>query len=155
MYQAEIVAEALNFARTVVGHDALGGAAPQQQQPEVAQAIRVAVQERGGPLCAALLHGMVSTFDPDTMADVAIVVRMLLVHMDAASVQVWLGAAIEALDVSLVPLAEKHKAMAALQAALAAGKLDEVRPALQVLYGASRKSRERDRLDRQSSLLDQ
>lgn len=164
MYQASIISAAIEFLRSVVGHDAMEAAHPgsgprtmsQEQANQYAMAIRSVLEEQGAALTQALLLGMVATFEPDSLPTVVVLIRLLAANLGSAQpVQVWLTQALGSVSDQVVSTAEKQRCLTAMETAIASGNLDGLKPALQGLYGASRKSRERDRLERQSSLLEQ
>ena len=175
LYQANIQTAALDFLREVIGHDSLAIPASgtptrtsdglptgpaysevhREHMSRLALSIRSVVDEQGQQTVTALLQGMIATFDPDTVPTVIIIFRILAVNFEAGKLQIWIGAASESLATSHVPSSETLKFQQAIQATLQSGNVDGIKPALQGLYAASRKARERDRLDRQSNLLDQ
>lgn len=175
LYQVNILSASLDFLREVIGHDSLAippSGVPnrtsdglptgpaytdvhRQEMALYAQSIRTTVEEQGLPTLSALLQGMISTFDPDTIPTVMVIFRVMAVNFDAEKLKGWIQLATENLTTSYVPLSEKQKFVQSYQNALQSRNLDAIKPALQSLYTASRKSRERDRLDRQSSFLDQ
>ncbi|MCO5588073.1 hypothetical protein L7F22_042028 [Adiantum nelumboides] len=163
MYQVSILEAILDYLRIVVGHDALeqnaGNGFSQSHSrldPQVASqyanAIRSVLQEQGAALVSALLQGTVTTFEPETLPDTTIVLRLLAVNVTGfQALQSWFAAGLAGINDSIISQAEKQKCMTTLSQ----GESNSIKPALQGIYSASRKSRERDRLDRQSNLLDQ
>jgi transportin-3 len=174
VYQSNVVNAALDFLREVIGHDSLAipppgvpnrnadglptgpaySEAERQQMAQYAQSIRTAVEAQGSPTVTSLLQGLVSSFDSDTIPSVMTIFRILVVNFDTEKIKVWIQVATENLSISLVSLAEKERFLQSYMMALEARNLDGIKPALQGLYNASRKARERDRLDRQSGLVD-
>lgn len=165
MYQVSILNATLDYIRIIVGHDALeqqsssnGFSRSQFSQidPQVAaqyaNAIRSVLQEQGAALVKALLQGIVTTFESESLPDTTIILRLLAVNVSGFdAVQSWIAQSLAGINDSVISQTEKQKCMTILSQ----GESTSIKPALQAIYSASRKSRERDRLDKQSAILDQ
>lgn len=174
VYQTNVVNAALDFLREVVGHDSLAIPPPgtpnrnsdglptgpsysdahRQEMAQYALSIRTVVEEQGSPTVTSLLQGMVTTFDPESIPTVMVIFRVLAVNFDGEKLKAWIQVATENLATSNVSLIEKQKFLQSYLASLQSNNLDGIKSALQGLYNTSRKSRERDRLDRQPSFID-
>ncbi|KAN0063147.1 Nuclear import receptor [Thecaphora frezii] len=175
LYKNEIIEVALEFIREVVGHDALSlppsasqpgtplpaeltSAANPQQGPSLeemaayAASIRQVVGQQGYQLVTLLLTGLVTHFSPDTMPVVVVVLRVLSGGFPS-EMAAWIGPAAEQLPTSNVPANDKAQFVERYMSALNARNLDQVKQALNGLYNASRKARERARMDRGGDLL--
>ncbi|EPQ28739.1 uncharacterized protein PFL1_03542 [Pseudozyma flocculosa PF-1] len=169
LYKPEIVDVALDFIREVVGHDSLslppsasqpGTPLPAQiissdprQGPSMeemtafAAGIRQVVGQQGYQLVSLLLTGLVTHFSPDSMPVVVTVLRVLSAGFPN-EVAAWIAPAVEQLPTSNVPTNDKAQFVDKFIGALNARDLDQVKQALNGLYNASRKARERARMDR-------
>lgn len=109
--------------------------------------IRQLATEHGPALCHGLLHGLVTYFPPENMPVVVATIRAL--HpLAPASLLAWLTAAAERLPPNAVAPEDVVKFLDTLHSAPLGP--EQIKPSLVVLYGASRKSRERARLDRET-----
>ena len=112
-----------------------------------ADPIRHVVAEQGFAVCQALLRGLVTIFPPENMPVVVGTIKAM--HPLAPdSLLPWLAASAEQLPSSAVSQEDTLKFLESLHS----GPLspEQIKPSLVVLYGASRKSRERARLDKET-----
>ncbi|PKI85215.1 Nuclear import receptor [Malassezia vespertilionis] len=102
--------------------------------------VRAVAQNQGYHLCCHMLLGLVTHFPPENMPVVIDTVRALA-HLCPEQLPQWIGGAIEQLPQDLVPVQDQVRFMESL----GSGPIDEagVKRSLVILYGASRKSRER------------
>ncbi|CAO1619937.1 unnamed protein product [Parajaminaea phylloscopi] len=168
LVQPEIVVRALEFIRMVIGHDALAST-PSPSQPGTpltlgvsnggphgstaqmaayASAIRQVISAEGYQLFAALLEGLVTTFEMDHVQLVVTIFKVLVSGFPRECLA-WLGPAVEALPPGSVAAAQKARFAGSFGASVEQGDLAGVKAALtDHLFRASMKSRERNRLDR-------
>ena len=66
----------------------------------------------------------------------------------------WLPPATEQLPPQVISAQERAQFLNAMDSALRTGHIDQVKASLVILYGASRKSRERARMDRELALAE-
>jgi len=111
-----------------------------QAQPN--DAVNAMVAEQGADVCRALLTGLVTHFPPENMPVVVDSVRALA-RLCPAAFGPWIIGAAAQLPDDAVPESERARFLESMQS----GHDDAVKPSLVILYGASRKSRERARLD--------
>ncbi|CAO1616063.1 unnamed protein product [Sympodiomycopsis kandeliae] len=172
LVQPEVIGRALEFLRNIIGHDALaatlGGPSAAalgvdsnghsqgsnaslsspQEQTALGNAIQSTISSQGLPLVSLLLEGLVTTFPSDQIHTVVILFRILSTGFPQAITQEWITPAVEALPASAVSNVEKGKFVEKFVASVASGDLNGVKLALtDGLYKASRKSRERSRMD--------
>lgn len=160
LYQPGLVSASLDFIRDVVGHEAIQGAPGQPQQTSSASspaelqafagAIRQVVDQHGYSLISILLQGLVTSFEPEDLGTVLTTVRVLCMTFPQ-QVSAWIEPASETLPTANVSLQDRATFVAGMREALAASSLEGVRATLQKLYAASRKARERARMDRSES----
>lgn len=171
LVQDQIVARALEFLRRIVGHDALS-VAPTASQPGTplnlgmngssngnsaeqltafAASIRGVLASQGFPLISVLLEGLVTTFSPDQNQTVALIFKVLVSGFPRECLA-WIGPAVESLPNAAISHVEKAKFLERFMTSVERSDLIGVKNALlDGLYRASRKSRERGRVDRVDS----
>lgn len=172
LYQASTVQGALNFMRDLVGHESLllpppadgavtaemmaaaaraPGAGDTQSATTFALLLRGVLTSGSAPMGAqlvrTLLLGLTGKLDPDDQPITISILRMVAGAFPALSLQ-WVEAALPALPASSVSQADKEKFVETYRSALAHHNLDQVRVALNTLYRASRRTRDRARMDR-------
>lgn len=96
--------------------------------------------DQGFAVCQAMLQGLVTHFPPENMPVVVATVRALQPLCPEQLVP-WLAAAAEQLPTSAISKEDAQRFLASLPSA--AQSPEQLKPSLVILYGASRKSRER------------
>ncbi|PWZ00583.1 ARM repeat-containing protein [Testicularia cyperi] len=170
LQKTETIATALDLVLGIVGHDALSLPATASQpgtplpsfgysggDPDsppsmeelaaYAAVIRQTVGQQGFNVASLLLNGLVTHFSPDVMPVVVTTIRILSGGFPT-EMAAWIGGIVEQLPSNYVPDKDKAVFVDKYLAALNNRSLDQVKFALNGLYGASRKARERTRLDR-------
>lgn len=109
--------------------------------------VRQVVAEQGFAVCQAMLRGLVTFFPPENMPVVVGTIKALQ-PLAQDALLAWLAAAAEQLPPSAVSQEDTAKFLQSLQSAPFSP--EQIKPSLVVLYGASRKSRERARLDKEA-----
>lgn len=139
-----VVSIAADVVRCIVEY------ARETQSPQRAyvDTIRAVVADQGAETCRVMLCGLVSHFPPENMP--VVVSTMQTLAMDfPESMPAWIGAAVQSLPSEAVPEMDCAKFLESLQR----GTLSEsIKPSVVMLYGASRKSRERGMYAQRHSL---
>lgn len=128
-----------------------GSTAP--EAPAGTEAVAEVVNEHGFQLCCSTLVGLMTHFPPDTMPVVFAIFRTLAARFPQQLAQ-WLPPATEQLPPQVISAQERAQFLNAMDSALRTGHIDQVKASLVILYGASRKSRERARMDRELALAE-
>ncbi len=161
LLKTETIATALDLVLGIVGHDSLtvsrmqGDATPSDTSAYAA-AIRQVVAQHGFQLTSSLLNGLVTQFSPEVMPVVVTTLKVLTGSF-ATEMHAWIPPIVEQLPTAYVPEKDRQAFVQRYMAALEGNSLDQVKLAINALYAASRKARERTRVDRDagpSALLD-
>lgn len=110
---------------------------------EFADTIHMVLGDRGPETCQALLSGLVTHFPPENMPAVVAAMRALAVDFPG-QVPTWASAAVQALPSEAISDSDKAHFIEHVHAPSVA---ERIQPTLVMLYGASRKSRERAQLE--------
>ncbi len=169
LLKTEAVATGLDLVLGIVGHDSLmmpvtpsqpgtplpGPGVPSadgQPTPEemssYAAAIRHVIGQQGFQLASTLLNGLVTQFSPEVMPVVVTTLKVLSGAF-AGEMVAWVPGIVEQLPTSYVPDKDKMAFMERYLQAVNGKSLDQIKQALNGLYSASRKARERNRVDKE------
>lgn len=167
LFKTETVATALDLVLGILGHDSLmmpvtpsqpgtplpatgtpnaDGTPSMQEMASYAAAIRHVVGQQGFQLASVLLNGLVLQFSPEVMP-VAVTTLKVLSGGFAGEMMAWVPSIVEQLP--SVPDKDKVAFVERYMQAVNSKSLDQVKQSLNGLYAASRKARERSRVDRE------
>lgn len=159
LYQPGVNEISLDVIREIVGHPSIQPSNPNgasngsasEQNPQEKQlystSILQVLEASGYDMISLLLAGLVSHFPSDTLALVIMTLRCLCLALPAQQIQIWLKTAVESLSTSNVGNQDKLVFLENIQKGIASASRDEIKAAVTKLYQASRKARERARLD--------
>ncbi|WFD30101.1 Nuclear import receptor [Malassezia sp. CBS 17886] len=120
-----------------------------QEAATYADVVARVVSEQGFDVCRAMLVGLVTHFPPENMSTVVSSLRALA-RIAQAPFSQWVAAACEALPVDAISLQDRARFLESMDGALA-DREDRIKQSLVLLYSASRKSRERARLEEEAA----
>ncbi|SNX83219.1 related to MTR10 - involved in nuclear protein import [Melanopsichium pennsylvanicum] len=168
LLKTETVGTALDLVLGIVGHDALmlpvtasqpgtpmpaagtpnaDGSPSMEDLASYAAAIRHAVGQQGFQLASVLLNGLVTQFSPEVMPVVVTTLKVLSGAFIGEMI-LWVPGIVEQLPTSYVPDKDKNAFVERYLQAAHGKSFDQIKQALNGLYTASRKARERSRLDK-------
>lgn len=172
LLKTETVATALDLVLGIAGHDSLmlpvtpsqpgtplptaagtpnpDGSPSMEDLAAYAAAIRHVVGQQGFQLASVLLNGLVTQFSPEVMPVVVTTLKVLSGGF-AGEMMSWLPGIVEQLPTSYVPDKDKMAFVERYLQAINGKSLDQVKHALNGLYSASRKARERNRIDKEGA----
>ncbi|EMD41983.1 hypothetical protein CERSUDRAFT_110525 [Gelatoporia subvermispora B] len=148
LVQADIVFAALDFVRMIVTHDCLSPSSthPPPKFPIYSAAIRPVVEKEGPELVGYLLSGLVGDF-PEESTSLVVTIFRVLSALWPAQLLTWLPVVLQQLPVTSAPEQAKRQFMTDVSSAIQMTQYDKVKYAVIALHRASRKARERRRVN--------
>jgi transportin-3 len=153
-YQPPIVDAAMDYMRSIVDPEVLSNVTQDERQ-RLDNVIDGTIHEQGASIVQTTVRGMVTGFDVETLPNVLVLLRLIALRTlrQSSTYEAWMTQALAGLSDQVISPADKQKCLNGVQMAMGNANVDGLKQSLQGLYGASRKSRERARMERQTSSM--